>query len=475
MNRKAPRQENHTEYTPEELALVMRLNTFVRMRWFAILGVIIATLIASRVLHIGFPTLPVYIICALMVLYNLIALRQARSLKKVSPGLVVHKARTYGDIHVFIDITILAVLLHFTGGIENPFIFFFLFHIILASIGLPYRTVYMLATFAIALVTLLVGLEYAGVIPHHNLVGFASPTLYKDPSYILAILVTLAVLLYASANMATAVSGELRKRQREVLALREQLLEEKTRELEKSTKEVARLEEEKSRFLRFLGIAAHDLKAPLTAIQSFLWVMLSGYAGKLNEKQGNMLERSSRRITELLDLISDLLDIPRIETGQIVQEMKEISLLEVVKGCVDDISTRAADKGIQIKLELPKSLSKINGSSPRLRQVVSNLLDNAITYTLKGEVAVRVSEQDNDICVEVMDTGVGIPPEDLSQLFDDFFRGSNVEEAKGTGLGLSIAKRIVEAHRGRIWAETPCAETNKGSKFAFTLPKVSKA
>jgi signal transduction histidine kinase len=474
MNRKAPRQENHTEYTPEELALVMRLNTFVRMRWFAILGVIIATLIASRVLHIGFPTLPVYIICALMVLYNLIALRQARSLKKVSPGLVVKKARTYGDIHVFIDITILAVLLHFTGGIENPFIFFFLFHIILASIGLPYRTVYVLATFAIALVTLLAGLEYASVIPHYNLEGFASPTLYKDNNYILAILVTLAVLLYASANMATAVSGELRKRQREVLALREQLLEEKTRELEKSTKEVARLEEEKSRFLRFLGIAAHDLKAPLTAIQSFLWVMLSGYAGKLNKKQGNMLERSSRRITELLGLISDLLDIPRIETGQIVQEMKEISLLEVVKGCVDDLGTRAADKGIQVKVELPKRLSKINGSSPRLRQVLSNLLDNAINYTLEGEVAVRVSEQDNDICVEVMDTGIGILPEDLSQLFDDFFRGSNVDP-KGTGLGLSISKRIIEAHGGRIWAESPCAETNKGSKFTFTLPKVSEA
>jgi signal transduction histidine kinase len=344
----------------------------------------------------------------------------------------------------------------------------------LASIGLPYRTVYVLATFAILIVTLLVGLEYAGVIPHHNLVGFASPTLYTDRNYILAILVTLAILLYATANMATAVSGELRKRQREVLALREQLLEEKTRELEKSTKEVARLEEEKSRFLRFLGIAAHDLKAPLTAIQSFLWVMLSGYAGKLNEKQGNMLERSSRRITELLGLISDLLDIPRIETGQIVQEMKRISLLEVVKGCVDDFGNRAADKGIKVKVELPKSLPKINGSGTRLRQVVSNLLDNAINYTLEGEIAIKVSEQDNDIRVEVMDTGIGIPAEDLSQLFDDFFRGSNIE-VKGTGLGLSIAKRIVEAHQGRIWAESPCAETNKGSKFTFTLPKVGES
>ncbi len=324
------------------------------------------------------------------------------------------------------------------------------------------------------MVTLVVGLEYAEAIPHNNLAGFAAPTLYKEKSYILVVLVTLAVLLYASTYLATAISGELRKRQRQVVALREQLLEEKTRELEKSSREVARLEEEKSRFLRFLGIAAHDLKAPLTAIQGFLWVMLGGYSGELNEKQRDMLGRSSRRITELLGLISDLLDIPRIEAGQIVQEIKEVSLLEVVKGCVDDLSSKAVEKGIKIKLELPESLPKINGSRPRLQQVIANLLDNAITYTPEGEVTIRVSKRSNEIRVEVMDTGIGIPPEDLPHLFNDFFRGSNVE-VKGTGLGLSIAKRIVEAHGGKSWVERPCPETNKGRKFIFTLPKVNEA
>jgi len=217
-------------------------------------------------------------------------------------------------------------------------------------------------------------------------------------------------------------------------------------------------------------MAAHDLKAPLTAIQGFLWVMLGGFSGELNEKQRNMLERSSRRINELLNLISDLLDIPRIETGQIVQEMKEISLRQVITSCLQDQRNLAKEKGIKLKVELPETLPKIRGSSPRLQQVVTNLVSNAITYTPEGMVTVSVKEKHANIQVEVMDTGIGIPPKDLPRVFDDFFRASNVE-VKGTGLGLSITKRIVEAHGGKIWVECPCPETSCGSKFTFTLPK----
>jgi signal transduction histidine kinase len=320
------------------------------------------------------------------------------------------------------------------------------------------------------MVTLLVGLEYAGVIPHVNLAGFAAPTLYKARSYILAVLTALATLLYATTYMTTAISGELRKRQREVVQLRESLLQEKTGELEQASKEVAKLEEEKSRFLRFLGIAAHDLKAPLAAIQGFLWVMLGGYAGEVTAKQKNMLERSTRRINELLNLISDLLDIPRIETGQLVQEMKEISLCQVVKNACDDLRDRAKEKGLKLQVELPEALPTISGSIPRLQQVITNLVNNAIIYTPEGTVTVRVREEGNNIRVEVLDTGIGIPPQDLPHIFEDFFRASNVE-TKGTGLGLSIAKRIVEAHGGTICVESPCPESKVGSKFTFTLTK----
>ncbi len=346
-------------------------------------------------------------------------------------------------------------------------------HIIGASVILHYRVVYLLALAKIAAVTALVGLEYAGLIPHHNLAGFASPTLYQQGSYVLAVLIVLATAIFATAYMATSVAGELRKRQREVVQLSQRLLKKRTGELKQASREIAELEEARNRFLRFLGITVHDLKAPLTAIQSYFWVMLGGFAGTLTEKQKNMLERSSQRIKELLTLISDLLDIPRIDTGQISQEMEDVSLNKIIKASIADLRDQAKQKKVKLKVELPQGLPKIHGAGPRLQQVMANLIGNAINYTPEGVVTIRLSERDNAIQIEVMDTGIGIPPEDLPRIFEDFFRASNVE-VKGTGLGLSIAKRIVEIHGGRIWAESPCLETGKGSKFTFTLPKKSE-
>ena len=233
------------------------------------------------------------------------------------------------------------------------------------------------------------------------------------------------------------------------------------------------LEEERNRFLRFLAIAAHDLKAPLTAIQSYFWVMLGGFSGELNDKQKHMLERSSKRVSELLELISDLLDIPQIEAGRIVNEMVDVSLLQVVKRALDDLQISAKQKKVKLKAKLPQSLPKINGSVPHLQRVVTELLTNAINYSPEGMVTIMVKEEDDDIRVEVTDNGIGIPAAELPQTFDDFFRASNVQ-TKGTGLGLPIAKRTVEAHGGRIWVESPCPETNIGSKFTFTLPKKSE-
>jgi len=463
-----------TEHTPEEETLVMRLRVFTTMRWVAILGVIIVTLVARYIFHIGFPTLPVYIVCVFMALYNLALIWQVRGLGKLPPDRVMHRTRQYVYVHILLDMFALVVLLHFTGGMENPFVYFFVFHIVLASIGLNYRMVYLLSTIAIAMVSLLFGLEYAGIIPHVNLEGFVLPTRYQDPSRILSELVPLAVLLYGTTYVTTAIAGELRKRQRQVVELRERLLEEKTGELKRASVSIAKLEEEKSRFLRFIGVAAHDLKAPLTAIQGFLWVILGGFAGEISEKQKNMLERSTHRITELLTLISDLLDIPRIETGQIVQEMKEISLRQVIRNSIEGQSNLAKEKGIKLKVRIPEELPHIRGSTARLQQVITNLVNNAINYTPEGMVTVRVQEQDRDLLVEVIDTGIGVPPADLPRLFEDFFRASNVG-TKGTGLGLSISRRIVEAHGGRIWVESPCPSTNRGSKFSFTLPKPGKA
>ena len=462
-----------TEFTPGEAAIIIHIRALVNMRWFAILAIIFAAVMASMVFRIGFSLIPVYIICIFLAIYNGVLWYLTRALSSEQAGSVVARVKIYLYTNVFIDLIMLIVLIHFTGGIENPFIFLLTLHVILAGIGLSHKTTYFIATVALLLVGIMVALECTGLIPHINLEGFISPDQYKQTNYIIAILVALAVLLYSGAYLTTAISGELRKRQRQVVTLTQQILAEKEAELDVSAREIDKLEEEKKRFLSFLGMAAHDLKAPLAAIQGFLWLILTGYTGKITDKQRDMLDRSSRRINDLVNLISDLLDIPRIEAGQLVQEMKEISLGELVKHCADDFSTVAKEKGLDLNVEVPENIRKIKGSDVRLRQVITNLLSNALNYTLWGSVTIRLTETESEQRVEVMDTGIGIPPQELPRLFNDFFRGSNVS-VKGTGLGLAISKRIIEAHGGKIWVESPCPETNKGSKFTFTIPSKSR-
>jgi signal transduction histidine kinase len=465
-----PKEQPAREHTPEERALVLRLGVYVNMRWLIVLMIVFATLISSRVFHIGFSTLPVYIICAIIASYNLVFVRQARSLEADKVGPVIRRAQASGNIQIVLDLLMLTALMHFTGGIENPFIFFYLAHTIAASILLPQGRAYALATLAVLAITLLVLLEYYGVIPHVNLVGFVLDTRYRDTARVVGVLVALATLVYGCTYVITAVSGELRRRQKEMVRLKDQVLEKRTVELEQASKEVVKLEEERRHFVRFLGVVAHDLQSPLVATQSFLSYILDGFTGQITDGQKDLLERGVRRIDGLLTLITDLLDIPRIESGQITREMREISLNEVVKRSLEGLDNVAQQKGLTLKVEMPESLPKINGANRRLQQVLTNLVSNAINYTNEGTVLVRVSDNDNEVRVEVIDSGIGILPEDLPRLFNDFFRGSNVG-SKGTGLGLSISKRIVEAHGGRIWAESPDPETKKGSRFTFTLPK----
>jgi signal transduction histidine kinase len=492
-SRPSPKEERGPGLTPEEAALVVRIGVFVKMRWLAIAGVLIASLLATRVFDIRFPLLPVYIICAVMVGYNLWFYFQARSLRAEASGSITQKlavplrrlliipkatsptidqARAIGNIHIGIDLLALIVLLHFTGGIENPFIFYFVFHVIIAGILLHYRVAYVVATAATFLVFLLVGLEFGGVIPHVHLEGFASSDLYRQGPYILGVLTALATCLFASAYMVTNISGELRKRQREVVVLQQRGLREKTKELKEAGRELTKLEEGRKHLLRFLAIASHDLKAPLSAVQSYIQLMLRGFTGKLTEKQTQMLERSSTRIIEQLELISDLLDISRIEGGQIVKEVEEISFPQIVEDSIENVRAMAQEKKIKLVSEVPRPLPKLRASGVRLQQVLTNLFTNAIKFTAeKGEIKLRVTRREDDILVEVADTGSGISAEDLPQIFDDFYRGA-AREKPGTGLGLSIVKRVVEAHGGKISAESPDPEDKKarGSRFTFTLP-----
>jgi signal transduction histidine kinase len=231
----------------------------------------------------------------------------------------------------------------------------------------------------------------------------------------------------------------------------------------------SRLQNTKETMGRILAVIFHDLKAPLAAVESYNRLLLGEFAGELNEEQENIVRRSSKRLSDLLNLVSNMIDFSRIDFADL--KMERISLAKVIEDCVEVMYPLAEEKGLQLVTEVPQELPAIPGSRERLKQVVTNLLSNAIKFTPSGGmITVRAKDDEDYVQVEVADSGIGIRAEELPKIFDGFYQGLDMA-GRGAGLGLSISKKIIEAHHGRIWAVSPCPESGRGSRFTFTLSK----
>jgi signal transduction histidine kinase len=224
--------------------------------------------------------------------------------------------------------------------------------------------------------------------------------------------------------------------------------------------------------LHALAIMSHDLKAPLAAIETYNQVLLGGFAGPVNDEQKEMLERNSVRIKEMLTLISDLLDVSRIEAGTLAREYEQISLADLARDGLSVAEALGQSKDITVRAEIPTDVPEIVAAPVRIQQVITNLLSNAVKFTpTGGTVTLVLTDLPDGQQVDIIDTGIGVSPADLPRIFDDFYTGANVQ-GKGQGLGLSIARKIVVAHGGRVWVESPYPSSGAGgSRFSFVIPK----
>jgi len=220
---------------------------------------------------------------------------------------------------------------------------------------------------------------------------------------------------------------------------------------------------------QFLANMSHELRTPLNAILGYTELILDSIYGDMPEKARVVLERLEANGRHLLGLINDVLDLSKIEAGQLTLSLDDYSLRDVVHGVVSAVEPLAAEKRLAFKAEIEPDLPSGHGDGRRLSQVLLNLVGNAIKFTDKGEVAIRASATNGAFTVAVCDTGPGIAPSDQAKIFEEFQQAdSSITRKKGgTGLGLSIAKRIIEMHGGRIWVES---EPGKGSRFYFTVP-----
>jgi signal transduction histidine kinase len=238
------------------------------------------------------------------------------------------------------------------------------------------------------------------------------------------------------------------------------------REIEAKGRELEIASKHKSDFLANMS---HELRTPLNAILGYTELIIDKIYGDVPENIQEVLERVEKNGRHLLGLINDVLDLSKIEAGQLLLSLDDYSMKEVVHTVFTSVESLAAEKNLELKVSVSPEVAHGKGDQQRISQVFLNLVGNAIKFTEAGEVRVEATASNDNFVVSVSDTGPGLSEADKQMIFEEFHQvdGSSTRKKGGTGLGLSIAKRIVEMHGGRIWVEST---VGKGSTFWFTLP-----
>jgi signal transduction histidine kinase len=241
------------------------------------------------------------------------------------------------------------------------------------------------------------------------------------------------------------------------------------REARRRQAENQQLESASQNKSRFLANMSHELRTPLNAVLGYTELILDEVYGKTPAKMREVLERIQRNGKHLLGLINDVLDLSKIEAGQLTLSLADYSMQEVIASATSAVESLAKEKCIALNVELAPDLPPAHGDERKLTQVLLNLVGNAIKFTDRGEVAIKAAAANGSITVSVRDSGAGISEADQAKIFEEFQQAESsiTREKGGTGLGLTISKRIVELHGGRIWVESSPGE---GSTFSFTLP-----
>jgi signal transduction histidine kinase len=431
-------------------SLTGRIPWLIALRWLAAAGLFLVISAARFAARLDVPLLPLYAGNLLLVALNGIYTLLYRKLRDGGVRLAI-----LANAQISLDLLLLAYLIHFSGGLGNPFVFFFIFHMVVASILLSNRAAYLQASLAAAALTFSTACERLGILRSYHLDGFAflGPGASSWPELVVRLTV-FAATLFITVYMSTTIVNALRRRERELETL--------NRKLEESDRIKS----------RYVLTVSHDIRGPLSAIQSLLRVVHDGFTEPVPTKARELIERAEQRSQQLLSYLRDLLDLSRMRaTAETVRS--RISLSDLVAREVAQLQLLLEQKGLAISFEDRTKDSSLAADPEGLQHVVANLLENAIRYTpAGGEISLRL-EDDADagwICLVVSDTGIGIRQEDLLRIFDDFYRAGNARERApaGTGLGLSIVKHVVDAHGGRLEVES---RPGAGSTFTVRLPR----
>jgi len=447
---------------PTENEAKKKVEWLIRFRWLVAAGAFLIPLLIRLfkpgIVHLTYLLITIGVLCLCNVFFLIIT--RWKQFQKSDPkyyNISIH-------VQLIFDILFLTIFLHFFGGLETPFFFFYLIYISIASIFLPRAFDLIYVGLAGSLYLAMLILEQQEIISHYNLTGFRLPTRFQEPIHIFAVEFTLVTTSFIAAYFVSTIVVRLRERESELI--------ESNISCEARAKELAelnaRLEEQDKARAQFIWLVTHELRAPVAAIQSYLRLILDGYVPP--EKQKEIISKSERQAMKQLELISDLLDLAKLHEPKSEIKIEPVNIAKLLKEVWDLMSVQAKEKNIYLNVNIEQGLPAINANAEHIKHIWMDLISNAIKYNkLNGSVTISLSRDSDRLIGAVADTGIGITKEDITRIFDEFYRAKNAKsmETHGTGLGLSIVKRILGKYKGSISVES---ELGKGSKFTFEIP-----
>lgn len=440
-----------SELSPIESSAFKSLNKvitwFIILRWIACTGVALVLLLSYYFFQFPLRYKILLLTTLIVILLNFIYCFYFYGYKK--QYLQRREIHLFFQVQIISDYFLLLILVYFSGFMDNPFIFFFSFHIIITSFLFTSRIVTIYTTLLIVLIGSLSLLQYQMIIPAYPLF---IEGLIKTPVMQLTQTLGISALLIITAYLTTSIINKIDAR---------------GKQFEVELKRYKSLDKIKSNFILQV---THEIRGPLAAISGFHEMILRGITGEIQDHTREIITKADRRTDNLLIIIGEMIDFAYMKSSDdSTFKTKELSVRKIISENISNVSTRAEQEDIHLSVACPRHL-KITTNRDLINIILGNLLFNAIKYTeAGGNVSLIASEKGREIHLVVEDTGIGICDDEIEKVFDEFYRSgrARVLERDGTGLGLSIVQKAVNALKGRIIVYS---KEGKGSSFHVFLP-----
>lgn len=420
----------------------------IRLRWLAVIGILLAATFAYGILNIPVQIIQLYIIAFVLLILNLISYYTLKHSINTETTVKILKPENIVKFQILTDLIILTCLLHFSGGVENPFVIYYVFHMIIASILLSPRSSYIITTIALLFIGVLTLLEYHEIIPHYSLEGFSGHSYYQNKEFLIGTGFIYVTTSYLVVYMTVSVSTNLKQHIRAY------------------TEATAALEEKDRIKNEYVLRLTHDIKSHVAAIQNSLDVVLLSE----NERDKRYFAaKAHKRAQKLTSFVREMLKLTRLRMMHKF-DMKVFPIEESLEKVIQELRPVALNKKIRINLEKNLTDKMLSGNQISIEEAINNLISNAIKYSpVESNIHVKAVNKKGSVIIEIIDNGIGIPTHEQKLVFHEFYRASNVEniERDSSGSGLSLVKQIITMHNGNISVES---KLNEGSKFIITLP-----